>query len=163
LEREAFRGRLGGLGRYGGPLGAALARQRVDQMRRDIAENQAIGPDAARLLGIQTENDRLNQTLGAIKSLQQSREQEARLAKENAALRKEIAKLSKTVQGAAALVDKIQKGGVGSSWNAVSGYAGKCRGIIPHHAVVTKTADLLCDVDAQVQLALRLAAKPRPD
>jgi hypothetical protein len=28
---------------------------------------------------------------------------------------------------------------------------------------VTKTADLLRGVDAQLQLALRLAAKPRPD
>jgi len=50
-----------------------------------------------------------------------------------------------------------------SSWNAVSGYAGKRRGIIPDHVVVTKTADLLCGIDAQLQLALRLAAKPRPD
>jgi hypothetical protein len=51
----------------------------------------------------------------------------------------------------------------GGSWNAVSGYAGKRRGTIPDHLVVTKTADLLRGVDAQLQLALRLAAKPRPD
>jgi C-terminal processing protease CtpA/Prc len=50
-----------------------------------------------------------------------------------------------------------------SSWNAVSGYAGKRRGTIPDQVVVTKTADLLRGVDAQLQLALRLAAKPRPD
>jgi hypothetical protein len=50
-----------------------------------------------------------------------------------------------------------------SSWNAVSWYAGKRRGTIPDHVVVTKTADLLRGVDAQLQLALRLAAKPRPD
>jgi hypothetical protein len=50
-----------------------------------------------------------------------------------------------------------------ASWNAVSGYAGKRRGIIPDHVVVTKTADLLRGVDAQLQLALRLAGKPRPD
>jgi hypothetical protein len=49
------------------------------------------------------------------------------------------------------------------SWNAVSGYAGKRRGTIPDHVVVTKTADLLRGVDAQLQLALRLPAKPRPD
>jgi hypothetical protein len=49
------------------------------------------------------------------------------------------------------------------SWNAVSGYAGKRRGTIPDHVVVTKTADLLRGVDAQSQLALRLAARPRPD
>jgi hypothetical protein len=49
------------------------------------------------------------------------------------------------------------------SWNAVSGYAGKRRGIIPDHVVVTKTVDLLRGVDAQLQLALTLAAKPRPD
>jgi hypothetical protein len=49
------------------------------------------------------------------------------------------------------------------SWNAVSGYAGKRRGTIPDHVVVTKTADLLRGVDAQLQLALRLAVKPRPD
>jgi len=52
---------------------------------------------------------------------------------------------------------------LGSSWNAVSGYAGKRRGTIPDHVVVTKTADLLRSVDTQLQLALRLAAKPRPD
>jgi hypothetical protein len=52
---------------------------------------------------------------------------------------------------------------LGSSWNSVSGYAGKRRGIIPDHEVVTTTADLLRGVDAQLQLALRLAAKPRPD
>jgi hypothetical protein len=50
-----------------------------------------------------------------------------------------------------------------ASWNAVSGYAGKRRGTIPDHVVVTKTADLLHGVDAQLQLALRLAAKPRSD
>jgi hypothetical protein len=50
-----------------------------------------------------------------------------------------------------------------SSWNAVSGYAGKRRGIIPDHVVVTRTADLLRGIDAQLQLALRLAARPRPD
>jgi hypothetical protein len=50
-----------------------------------------------------------------------------------------------------------------TSWNAVSGYTGKRRGTIPDHVVVTKIADLLRGVDAQLQLALRLAAKPRPD
>jgi hypothetical protein len=45
----------------------------------------------------------------------------------------------------------------------VSGYAGKRRGTIPDHVVVTKTADLLRGIDAQLQLALKLAAKPRPD
>lgn len=50
-----------------------------------------------------------------------------------------------------------------TSWNSVSRYAGKRRGTIPDHVVATKTADLLRGVDAQLRLALRLAAKPRPD
>ena len=49
------------------------------------------------------------------------------------------------------------------SWNAVSGYAGKRRGTVPDHTVVTKAADLLRGVDAQLRLALSLAVKPRPD
>ncbi len=48
-----------------------------------------------------------------------------------------------------------------SGWNAVSGYAGKRRGTIPDHVVVTKTADLLRGVDAQLQLALKLAVLNR--
>jgi len=50
-----------------------------------------------------------------------------------------------------------------ASWNAVSGYAETRRGTIPDHVVPTKTADLLRGIDAQLQLALKLAAKPRAD
>lgn len=48
---------------------------------------------------------------------------------------------------------------LGASWNAVSGYDGKRRGTIPDHVEVTKTADLLRGVDAQLALALKLAGK----
>lgn len=42
-------------------------------------------------------------------------------------------------------------------WNAVSGYDGKRRGTIPDHIVPLTTADILRGVDAQLDLALRLA------
>jgi hypothetical protein len=47
----------------------------------------------------------------------------------------------------------------GSSWNAVSGYAGKRRGTIPDHVAVTKTGDLLRGVDTQLELAVKLVGK----
>ena len=42
-------------------------------------------------------------------------------------------------------------------WNAVPGYEGIRRGTIPHHAVVTKTADLLVGIDKPLNVALNLA------
>ncbi|HZL35360.1 MAG TPA: S41 family peptidase [Tepidisphaeraceae bacterium] len=46
-----------------------------------------------------------------------------------------------------------------ASWNAVSGYDGKRRGMIPDHVAVSRTADLLRGVDTQLELALKLALK----
>jgi C-terminal processing protease CtpA/Prc len=44
-------------------------------------------------------------------------------------------------------------------WNAVPGYDGKRRGTRPDHAVETTAANLLRGVDAQLEVALKLAAQ----
>lgn len=47
---------------------------------------------------------------------------------------------------------------LGSSWNAVGDEKSR-RGTLPDHVVVTRTADLLHGVDAQLELALKLALR----
>ena len=48
-----------------------------------------------------------------------------------------------------------------SSWNAVCGYDGKRRGTIPDYLAVTRTSDILRGVDTPLEVALKLAQRPR--